>query len=148
MINILKRPRANMDSCNNEKITRRKFVKGVAGAAVCCACFSLDCLESQKRIQSLKWINYFATAVSAAACLPAIAKTALYGYAQRTTRMILVVLTVKSCPVIVLRIQLTRATIRTVKNACQTLTKFIRYAFRNGLNPKKCAGVVPGAASL
>jgi hypothetical protein len=33
-----------MDFYNNEKITRRKFVKGVAaGAAVYCACFSLDC---------------------------------------------------------------------------------------------------------
>ena len=33
-----------MDFYNNEKITRRKFVKGVAGTAVCCACFSLNCL--------------------------------------------------------------------------------------------------------
>jgi hypothetical protein len=32
-----------MDFDNNDKITRRKFVKGVASAAVCCACFSLDC---------------------------------------------------------------------------------------------------------
>jgi hypothetical protein len=31
-----------MDFDNNENITRRKFVKGVAGAAVCCACFSLN----------------------------------------------------------------------------------------------------------
>jgi hypothetical protein len=35
---ILKGAGANMD----DKITRRKFVKRVAGAAVCCACFSLD----------------------------------------------------------------------------------------------------------
>jgi hypothetical protein len=32
-----------MDSGNKKSITRRKFVKGVTGAAVCCACFSLDC---------------------------------------------------------------------------------------------------------
>ena len=32
-----------MDIDNNEKITRRKFVKGAAGATVCCACFSLGC---------------------------------------------------------------------------------------------------------
>jgi len=32
-----------MDSDHNENITRRKFVKGVAGAAVCCACYSLNC---------------------------------------------------------------------------------------------------------
>jgi hypothetical protein len=37
-----------MDFYNNEKITRRKFVKGVAGAAVCCACFSLDCLAASE----------------------------------------------------------------------------------------------------
>ena len=33
-----------MDFDNNEKITRRKFVKGVAGAAVCCACLPLEVL--------------------------------------------------------------------------------------------------------
>ena len=37
-----------MDFYNNEKITRRKFVKGVAGAAVCCACYSLDCLAASE----------------------------------------------------------------------------------------------------
>ncbi|NLA75552.1 MAG: DUF3795 domain-containing protein [Deltaproteobacteria bacterium] len=31
-----------MDSSNKDEITRRKFVKGVTGAAVCCACLSLD----------------------------------------------------------------------------------------------------------
>jgi hypothetical protein len=31
-----------MDFFKKENMTRRKFVKGVAGAAVCCACFSLD----------------------------------------------------------------------------------------------------------
>ncbi len=36
-----------MDSYNNEKITRRKFVKGVAGAAVC-ACFSSDSLAASE----------------------------------------------------------------------------------------------------
>jgi len=37
-----------MDFDNNEKITRRKFVKGVAGAAVCCASFSLDSLAASE----------------------------------------------------------------------------------------------------
>lgn len=37
-----------MDICNNGKVTRRKFVKGVAGAAVCCACFSLDRLSASE----------------------------------------------------------------------------------------------------
>jgi hypothetical protein len=37
-----------MDFNNNEKITRRKFVKGVAGVAVCCACFSLDVLAASE----------------------------------------------------------------------------------------------------
>ena len=32
-----------MDYDNNENITRRKFVKGVACAAVCCACYPLNC---------------------------------------------------------------------------------------------------------
>lgn len=35
---------------NNRKITRRMFVKGVAGSAVCCACFSLDRLAASKEI--------------------------------------------------------------------------------------------------
>ena len=37
-----------MDFYNSEKIIRRKFVKGVAGAAVCCVCFSLDCLAASE----------------------------------------------------------------------------------------------------
>jgi hypothetical protein len=37
-----------MDFYNNEKITRRKFVKGAAGAAVCCAYYSSDCLAASK----------------------------------------------------------------------------------------------------
>jgi hypothetical protein len=32
-----------MDLHNNKNINRRKFIKGAGGAAVCCACFSLDC---------------------------------------------------------------------------------------------------------
>jgi hypothetical protein len=43
-----KRARANMDFYNNEKISRRKFVKEAAGAAVCCACYSSDCLAASK----------------------------------------------------------------------------------------------------
>jgi len=35
-----------MDSDHGRKITRRKFAKGAAGAAVCCACFSLDGLAA------------------------------------------------------------------------------------------------------
>ena len=38
-----------MDFENNDKITRRKFVKGVAGAAVCCACFPLDSLAASEK---------------------------------------------------------------------------------------------------
>ncbi|MBN2418350.1 MAG: DUF3795 domain-containing protein [Deltaproteobacteria bacterium] len=43
-----------MDFNNNEKMTRRKFVKGVAGAAVCCACFSLDSMAASKRKEENK----------------------------------------------------------------------------------------------
>jgi hypothetical protein len=32
-----------MDGDNKKNITRRKLIKGAAGAAVCCACFSLNC---------------------------------------------------------------------------------------------------------
>jgi hypothetical protein len=35
-----------MKAIMDEKITRRKFVKGVAGAIVCCACFPLDFLAA------------------------------------------------------------------------------------------------------
>jgi len=46
-------------------ITRRKFVKGVAGATVCCACFSLDCLaaseeEEKDRIEDCKGNEHLA----------------------------------------------------------------------------------------
>lgn len=37
-----------MDLYTNRKITRRKFVKGVAGTAVCCACFSLNRLAASE----------------------------------------------------------------------------------------------------
>jgi hypothetical protein len=37
-----------MDFYNNEKISRRKFVKGATGAAVCCACYSSDSLAASK----------------------------------------------------------------------------------------------------
>jgi Zn ribbon nucleic-acid-binding protein len=43
-----------MDFYNNKKITRRKFVKGVAGAAVCCACSSLDCLAASEENSELE----------------------------------------------------------------------------------------------
>ena len=32
-----------MDSYDNERMTRRKFVREVAGTGVCCACLSLSC---------------------------------------------------------------------------------------------------------
>ncbi len=35
-----------MGNCNNKKITRRKFVKGVAGAALCYACLPLKSLSA------------------------------------------------------------------------------------------------------
>ena len=38
-----------MDICNNEEITRRKFVKGVAGAAFCCACLPLEVFADSAR---------------------------------------------------------------------------------------------------
>ena len=37
-----------MDSNSNREITRRTFVKGVAGTAVCCACFSLNGLAASE----------------------------------------------------------------------------------------------------
>jgi hypothetical protein len=37
-----------MEFKNKKKITRTKFIKGVAGAAVCCACFPLDRFVSSK----------------------------------------------------------------------------------------------------
>jgi hypothetical protein len=37
-----------MDFYNNENITRRKFIKGVAGATVCRACFSSDSLADSE----------------------------------------------------------------------------------------------------
>jgi hypothetical protein len=45
-----------MDFYHSENITRRKFVKGVTGAVVCCSCFSLNCWadskeEGKKRIK-------------------------------------------------------------------------------------------------
>ncbi len=43
-----------MDHDDNEKITRRKFVKGVAGAVVCSACLPLDSLASSEDNSELK----------------------------------------------------------------------------------------------
>jgi len=37
-----------MDFNDSDKISRRKFVKGAAGAAVCCACYSSDCLAASQ----------------------------------------------------------------------------------------------------
>lgn len=37
-----------MDCCNTEKTARRTFLKGAAGAVVCCACFSLGCSEENR----------------------------------------------------------------------------------------------------
>jgi hypothetical protein len=38
-----------MGSYNNENMTRKKFLKGVAGAAVCCACLPLEVLADSAR---------------------------------------------------------------------------------------------------
>jgi hypothetical protein len=38
-----------MDSYNSENITRKRFLKGVAGAAVCCACLPLEVLADSTR---------------------------------------------------------------------------------------------------
>jgi hypothetical protein len=40
-----------MDFYNNEKITRRKFVKSLAGTTVCCACFSLGCSKENSKLE-------------------------------------------------------------------------------------------------
>jgi Protein of unknown function (DUF3795) len=37
-----------MDSYNNKNIDRRKFIKGAGGAAVCCACFPLNCSKASE----------------------------------------------------------------------------------------------------
>jgi hypothetical protein len=49
---------------NNGKITRRKFVKGVAGATICCACFPLDCLAAsgEDNMKDLKGKEHLAAA--------------------------------------------------------------------------------------
>ena len=38
-----------MDSDKKKNITRRKFIKGLTGATVCCACFSLGCSEENTK---------------------------------------------------------------------------------------------------
>jgi hypothetical protein len=68
-----------MDVHNNKKITRRKFaVKGVAGAAVCCACFSLDGLtvSEENSEQGSKGKEHLAAAcgIYCGACPAYIAK--------------------------------------------------------------------------
>jgi len=67
-----------MDFKNNEKITRRKFVKGVAGGAVCCTCFSLDCFAASEedKIKGGKGKEYLAAACGTycGACPAFIAK--------------------------------------------------------------------------
>ncbi len=57
-----------MDSCNNKKITRRKFVKGIAGAAVCCAYFSPDTMADSKENSKLEIKDGEAKVNLAAAC--------------------------------------------------------------------------------
>ncbi|MBN2591266.1 MAG: DUF3795 domain-containing protein [Sedimentisphaerales bacterium] len=39
---------------NDKKVTRRKFVKGAAGTAFCCACFSLNCAGPSKENSELE----------------------------------------------------------------------------------------------
>jgi hypothetical protein len=57
-----------MDLIQKEKITRRKFVKGVAGAAVCSACFSFDCLAASKEKEGNKIKDSKGNVHLAAAC--------------------------------------------------------------------------------
>ncbi|MBN1974748.1 MAG: DUF3795 domain-containing protein [Sedimentisphaerales bacterium] len=57
-----------MDFDNNEKITRRNFVKGVAGTAVCCACFSLNCAGPSKKNSNLEIEDVKGKVHLAAAC--------------------------------------------------------------------------------
>jgi hypothetical protein len=57
-----------MDFNKNEKISRRTFVKGVAGAAVCCTCFSLDCLAAFEKEEEDTKEDSEAKAHLAAAC--------------------------------------------------------------------------------
>jgi hypothetical protein len=52
----------------DDKITRRKFVKGVAGAAVCCACSSLDCLAASEEKEEGKMKDDKGKIHLAAAC--------------------------------------------------------------------------------
>jgi hypothetical protein len=54
-----------MDFYNNEQTDRRRFLKGVAGVAVCCACLSLDCSEensSEREIEDGKGKVHLAAA--------------------------------------------------------------------------------------
>jgi len=50
------------------KLSRRKFVKGVAGSAVCCACFSLDFLAASEKVQGDKIEDINDNVHLAAAC--------------------------------------------------------------------------------
>ena len=43
-----------MNFFNNEKITRRGFVKGAAGVALCCACLPLDRLAALEVKEDIK----------------------------------------------------------------------------------------------
>ena len=65
-----------MDSDKKKNITRRNFIKGLTGATVCCACFSLDCENSELKIEDGKGKEYLAAACGTycGACPAYIAK--------------------------------------------------------------------------
>ncbi len=67
-ISFLKAVRENMDIENNRKITRRKFVKGIAGTTVCCSCFSLGCSVPSKENSELEIKDSEGNEHLAAAC--------------------------------------------------------------------------------
>lgn len=57
-----------MDIFNSEKITRRGFVKGVTGVAICCSCFPLDRLAAEEVKKEIKINDSNAKNHLAAAC--------------------------------------------------------------------------------
>jgi len=70
-----------MEFDNKEQMTRRKFVKGAAGATFCCACFSLSCStppkeNSKTEIEEIKGKEHLAAACGTycGACPAYIAK--------------------------------------------------------------------------
>jgi hypothetical protein len=57
-----------MDFFNNKNLNRRNFIKGAAGAAVCCACFPLDYSAASEKEEKDKTDNSKGKVHLAAAC--------------------------------------------------------------------------------